>query len=151
MLSCVHQPIQKTGSPEQMLPRIHFLREKHPNVNFSHVLLDTQKMHKYLWRKSRWSVFKVGIWANMPCATCNPSNFAVALAYCIKNGITKLCGGHNVMMSVYPYQHPMSIEKTGEFCQEYGVKMDVPVFWYQNEDVMFLYQFKEFKNNQDFQ
>ncbi len=138
---------QLANSPENMLPGLNMLREKYVDTEFVHVVLDARALHRHLWRRSRLEMFKIGLWANLPCATCNPAIFARALVFCLRNGVEHLYGGHNVMMSCYPYQHPRCVEKVGEFARSFGVEVYLPVFWYENEDVMMLFGSEEFSGD----
>ncbi len=87
-MSWAHNDLKDVSeAPENMLPRISVLRDKFPDTEFIHTLLNARPVHEYLWKKSRREFFKLGFWVNLPCATCNPAIFAKALVFCLKNGI----------------------------------------------------------------
>ncbi len=145
---CHVPPSDKLKTPENMMPRIALLKQKHPHTRFTHVLLHTNKLQEYLWKKSRISeLIRFGLWRNFPCSTCFPANITSALVYCIKNGIRDVYWGGNVMMAVYPGQNPACGPLLEKFAKGFGITIHSPVFWYQNEDTMLLYQFEDFRND----
>ena len=145
---CHLLPKDTLGTPEHMVPRIAWLREKHPQTEFIHVLLQTKKLQEFFWNRFViQDLLTVGLWRNLPCSCCSPANFGSVLVYCIKNKIGDLFWGGNVMMAGFPYQHPACVEQLTAFSKSYGVQLHSPVLWHQNEDVMLLYQFESFRDN----
>lgn len=132
-------------APTKLHEVVRYVQEKAPNTVIESVVLPAKKIMAKIWNGLYLKdMLTVGVYRTYPCTPCKFAMYIRGLVYCLNHDITHIFDGSNIMMSFDPCQNYHGQAMLQSFFLKYGIIYEAPVYWYENEDIMFLSQISEF-------